>query len=74
MRAIVRKDISNSYFTLKKGTEVEVINEIVSDADTIAKDNWIDTDKTKKIAERNRYILCKNTSYDSEGKRNFCLN
>ena len=27
MRAIVRKDISNSYFTLRKGTEVEVINE-----------------------------------------------
>ena len=27
MRAIARKDILNSYFTLRKGTEVEVINE-----------------------------------------------
>ena len=27
MIAIVRKDISNSYFTLRKGTEVEVTNE-----------------------------------------------
>ena len=42
MRAIVRKDISNSYFTLKKGTEVEVINEWKQGEDIYIKVKYYD--------------------------------
>ena len=42
MRAIVRKDISNSYFTLKKGTEAEVINEWKQGEDIYIKVKYYD--------------------------------
>ena len=42
MRAIVRKDISNSYFTLRKGTEVEVINEWKQGEDIYIKVKYYD--------------------------------
>ena len=42
MRAIVRKDISNSYFTLRKGTEVEVVNEWKQGEDIYIKVKYYD--------------------------------
>lgn len=42
MRAIVRKDISNSYFTLRKGTEVEAINEWKQGEDIYIKVKYYD--------------------------------
>ena len=42
MRAIARKDMSNSYFTLRKGTEVEVINEWKQGEDIYIKVKYYD--------------------------------
>jgi hypothetical protein len=43
---------SEFYKSLENEKKVEVINKIVSDADTTAKDIWIDTETTKDLAER----------------------
>lgn len=42
---------SEFYKTLEDNKKVDVIAKIVSDADTTAKDKWVDTDATQRLAE-----------------------
>ena len=43
---------SEFYKSLDNNKKVEVVKEIVSDADTIAKDKWVDTSTTENLAKR----------------------
>lgn len=47
---------SEFYKSLENEDKIEVINEIVSDADTIAKDKWIDNKTTEKVSKRNKEL------------------
>lgn len=47
---------SEFYKSLDNEDKVEMINEVISDADTIAKDKWIDTKKTEEVSSRNKEL------------------
>ena len=47
---------SEFYQSLNNGKKVEVVAKIVSDADTTAKDIWIDTDSTEDLAKRKKEL------------------
>lgn len=47
---------SEFYKSLDNEDKVELINEVISDADTVAKDKWIDNKTTEKVSSRNKEL------------------